>query len=267
MIIFLIERVIRFLHNTCAAAIQAVALGTMSNDQLEKLTVLRYERQWESYAREVHVASGLFLWEREAIKLHFPAPGSRVLVMAAGAGREMIALAGGGFHVDGYDCSRPLVARGNEIIAKLGIEAQLEYTPPSSVPKTKRRYEAALVGWSGYMYIPGRERRIRFLRGLCGQLSPGAPVMVSFTEGSAGRRREWTARVGSALRSLRGAESVEPGDCFANGYQHHFVYDEIRREMEAAGLDLVYYGGGTCYGHAIGRVREVLSTKGNPGDA
>jgi len=35
-----------------------------------------------------------------------------------------------------------------------------------------------------------------------------------------------------------------------------FLLEQIRSEMNEAGLDLVFYNGGTCYGHAVGLVRE-----------
>jgi hypothetical protein len=106
------------------------------------------------------------------------------------------------------------------------------------------------------MYIPGRDRRIRFLRELSAVVKPNSPVMVSFVEGSSGKRRSWTARIGTALRRLRLAELVEEGDCLKDGFQHHFLHEQIRSEMNEAGLDLVFYNGGTCYGHAVSLVRE-----------
>ena len=177
---------------------------------------------------------------------------------AAGACREMLALAKCGFPVNGFDCCGPLIESGRKQLRKHGIDAKLEYAPPSTVPRCGGNYDAVLVGFSGYMYIPGRARRIRFLRDLCDFVNPGAPVMVSFTEGFPGRRRVWTARIGSAVRRLRRAVPIEEGDWLKSGFQHHFVRQQIVSEMSEAGLDLVYYSGGTCYGHAVGLVRKGL---------
>jgi hypothetical protein len=249
-----LERLIRFTHNAAAALIQGVALGLLSNPQLERLTEHRYAKHFASYASELHVKAGLFIWEREAVRRYFPRSG-RVLVAAAGAGREMIALAGCGFRVDGFDCCAPLVEAGRNFFRQLDIEAKLVFAPPSTMPACEGRYDAVLVGFSGYMYIPGRDRRIRFLRELSRLAIPGAPVMVSFTEGEIGRRRVWSARIGTFLRKLRAAEPVEEGDCLKAGFQHHFVREQIVSEMTDAGLELVRYSGGTSYGHAVGVVR------------
>ena len=250
-----LERGLRWINNGATAAIQGLSLGLLSNTGLERLTEHRYSVAFSSFAEESYLNSGLFIWEREAIRRHFP-PRGRVLVAAAGAGREMIALARAGFLVDGFDCCAPLVEAGRNELRKQGIDAKLEYAPPSTVAGCGGHYDAVLVGFSGYMYIAGRDRRIRFLRDLCRFLNPGAPVMVSFTEGSLGRRRVWTARIGTAIRRLRLAEPVEEGDWLKTGFQHHFVQQQISGEMSEAGVELAYYSGGTCYGHAVGLVRR-----------
>lgn len=247
----LLERIVLWIHNGATAAIQGVSLGFLNNDKLEQLTTERYARSFHSYADELYLNSGLFGWEREAIRRYF-SPGGRILVAAAGAGREVIALSKEGFRVDGFDCCAPLVAAGRNELGKHGIDAILGHAPPSAVPECKRIYDGVLVGFSGYMYIPGRDRRIRFLRELVNVLKPEAPLMISFTEGFPGRRRTWAARIGTSIRKLRGAEAVEEGDWFKGGFQHHFVQEQIASEMREAGIELTYYSGGTCYGHAVG---------------
>ncbi len=253
---FFLERVLQWLHNGATAMIQGVGLGLLSNGQLEALTVERYRRQGSAYAEESYLKSGLFIWERDAIRRYFP-QGGKVLVAAAGAGREMIALAECGFAVDGFDCCAALLESGRRELRNRGIDAQLLDAPPSSVRSCGKKYDAVLVGFSGYMYIPGRRRRIGFLRDLSGCTHPGAPLMLSFTEAALGRRRAWTARIGSAIRRLRRAEVVEEGDWLKTGFQHHFDRQQIASEMNEAGIDLVHYGGGTCYGHAVGIVRTT----------
>jgi 2-polyprenyl-3-methyl-5-hydroxy-6-metoxy-1,4-benzoquinol methylase len=251
-----IESLLRGISNGATSLIQGLSLGLLSNDALERLTEHRYATSFSSYAEESYVNSGFFTWEREAILRYFP-PGGRVLVAAAGAGREMIALARAGFGVEGFDCCAPLVEAGRNELKKQGIDAKLEYAPPSTVPEVAGHYDAILVGFSGYMYIVGRKRRIDFLRVLCRFLNPGAPLMLSFTEGSYGRRRVWTAMIGTAVRRLRLAKPVEEGDWVKTGFQHHFVREQIVSEMSEAGMHLAYYSGGTCYGHAVGLVRNA----------
>src|SRR5258706_2663543 len=128
-----LERLLRWTSNGATSLIQGLALGLLTNTELERLTEYRYATCFSSYAEESYVNSGLFIWEREAIQRYFP-PGGRVLVAAAGAGREMIALTRAGFVVDGFDCCPPLVESGRNELKKQGIAAKLEYVPSSTVP-------------------------------------------------------------------------------------------------------------------------------------
>ena len=255
---FPIERAILFIQNGAAATVQGLALGILSNDQLERLTQHRYLKESasnDSCASEAYLNSGLSLWEREAISRYFTNCGS-VLVAAAGAGREMLALVEAGFRVDGFDCCAPLVEVGRNEFERRGLDANLQHALPSSVPDGLHSYDAVIVGFSGYMYIPSRKRRVSFLRQLSELLKPNSPLMISFTEGTYGRRRTWTARIGTVIRKLRGAEPVEEGDTLKDGFQHHFLPDQVASEFDEAGLDLEYYSGGTSYGNAVGIVRK-----------
>jgi len=250
-----IERLVLFVHNATASVLQGVALGLLSNAALERVTVRRYQRDSAPYAATRHVFSGLYLWEESAITKYFPA-GSRLLVAAAGAGREMIALAQLGFRVDGFDCCEPLIKAGKIHLANAGLNARLEYISASAVPEWTDRYDGVIVGFSGYMYVPGSQRRVEFLKALRQFLPQGAPLMISFRDSVPGRRRVWTARIGTAIRRIRRGDPVEEGDCIVSGFQHHFVEHEIAREVSAAGFKLAMYSGGTCYGHAVATVAD-----------
>ncbi len=141
-----LERLLRWVNNGATSLIQGLSLGLLSNIQLERLTEYRYSTSFSSLAEESYLNSGFFMWEREAIQNYFP-PGGRDLVAAAGAGREMIALARAGFVVNGFDCCAPLVEGGRNELRKQGIDAKLEYVPPSTVPEFDGHYDAVLVGF------------------------------------------------------------------------------------------------------------------------
>ena len=71
-------------------SVQALGLGLLDTDELVRLTVRRFESS--SYLDpSYNTDSGFWLWEREALRRFFP-PAGRILVGAAGSGREMIAL-------------------------------------------------------------------------------------------------------------------------------------------------------------------------------
>src|ERR1700729_3001993 len=74
--------------------VQSVAagfwLGVLRQRDLDQVDTAYYERQ-AMYRDASYNRSGLLWWEREALEAHFSASG-RLLVTAAGGGREILAL-------------------------------------------------------------------------------------------------------------------------------------------------------------------------------
>jgi len=229
-------------------AAQAVGMGLLDADDLERITVSRLLGYYDDPA---YVRSGLFRWEREALERHFPEQG-RILVGAAGAGREMMALHKAGYDVDGFDCSAALVEAGRKLLGEAGWTGRFNCVPPSTVPEWEGPYEAAIIGFSGYMYIPGRERRKRLLQGFWRILAPDAPLLVSFqVSPGMSRQMRWAAKGANLIRRLRSVDPVEMGDLFQGGFKHRFDVSQIRGEFAEVGFSLAQfseYG----YGWAVG---------------
>ncbi len=238
------------------AALQALHqggwLGWLDHRDLDDLARRQYAR-WPRYRDDTYNTSGLTRWEADVVRAHFPAEGA-LLVGAAGGGREALALARSGYRVDAFDCVEPLVAYARETLSRLGVPVRLELAPPGGVPEGLGRHVGAIVGWGGYMHIPGRGARIAFLRGLRRHVDAGAPLLVSFfTRAGPSRRLDWTLRIARTLRRLRRSpDVVEYGDTLDRTFDHLFTKDEIAQEMAAADFALVSYAE-TPYGHAVGR--------------
>ena len=203
------------------------------------------------YAGEAHNTRGLFAWEAPVVERFF-AGRTRILVLAAGGGREVLALRKMGFAADGFECHPGLVAAANALLAKHGFAGDVAVVPRDEAPRVERRYDGVIVGWSAYMLIQGRERRVAFLRDLRALVGLGAPLLVSFFYREGSRfRHGLIERVGNALRAARGRERVEPGDVLAPNFIHLFTEDEVRAELREAGWETVFYSTeGT--GHAVG---------------
>jgi len=213
-------------------------LGLLDAEDLEEITADHYRRS-ARYTSLDHSSSGLSHWEQAALARHFPRDG-RILVLSAGAGREVAALARRGYAVAAYDCNADLVDSGNRFLEAQGLGSRIAPCAPSSVPADVGvGYDAALVGWSGYMHIPGRARRVAFLAAIRDALRGGAPVLVSFYLRSPASRADlWTARLASTVRTLRGrtGDPAQVGDHVRGAFEHHFTAEEIRGELEASGL-------------------------------
>src|SRR5262249_14907561 len=82
-------------------------LGLLSASDLNAVTAESFAGS-KYFSSAEHNLSGLFNWETSAVNRYFR-QGSRILVAAAGAGREVLALRKIGFEAEGFDCSPELV--------------------------------------------------------------------------------------------------------------------------------------------------------------
>ncbi len=185
-----------------------------------------------------HNLSGLYIWEQESIAKHAPASG-RVLVPAAGAGREVIALASMGYTATGYDPSPDLVDVGTELIDHVGSDAALLLSRGNDLPHDlDPPFDWILFGWAGINHIAGRSHRASVLRSLFEVLEPHGVLIVSFNDRSPDSRHlEVARRVAAWIRRLRRApDPVELGDIFNGSFLHLFTFDELGRELAATGF-------------------------------
>jgi hypothetical protein len=139
-----IERAVRWCGAAGWIGAQALGLGLLDAEELVRLTVRRFESS--TYLDPVYNAdSGLWLWEREALRRFFP-PSGCILVGAAGSGREMIALHRAGYTVQGFECAHSLVESGRALLRDAGCSGELIWAPPGTIPLTQRRFNGAVMG-------------------------------------------------------------------------------------------------------------------------
>jgi hypothetical protein len=245
-----IERAVRFCGAVGWVGAQALGLGLLDGNELERLTVQRFE--FSSYTDPAYANSGLWLWEREALQRFFPRTG-RILVGAAGAGREMIALERAGYAVQGFECAQSLVECGGALLRESGCHGELICAPSGTVPFLQGPFDAAIMGWSGYMYIPLRAQRVKLLRDFRSLLVDRGPLLISFeTREACERRMRWSAQAANWIRKVRRAEPVSVGDRLDLGFKHWFNREDVASEMAEAGFELEWYSI-DGYGWAVGR--------------
>ncbi len=248
------------------AVIDGLALGALDRQALGQMDETFYADSRElvdghalTYHDERSVRQGLYGWESAAVEEAFP-PGGRVIVTAAGAGREVLALCQNGFDAWGFEPHADLVAAGEQTLSRLGYPGRLRVSVRDAWPADAGRADAVVLGWSSYMLIPGRDRRIALLRAARAALAPGAPLLASFTTRPSARARDLrvVARVAATVRRLRGDEPIEYGDWLVGDarsplYVHLFSEPEVRAEMREAGFSVEKYAT-IPYGHVVGRV-------------
>ncbi|HEY1360134.1 MAG TPA: class I SAM-dependent methyltransferase [Thermoleophilaceae bacterium] len=202
------------------------------------------------YDDETMVDRGLADWERAAVEEHFRA-GDSVIVLGAGAGREVLALLEAGFDARGYDPHPRLVERGSQLLAERGHPNRLDVSERSSLPADSGEADAVVLGWGMYTLIAGRSARVALLRQMAERLRPGSPVLLSFFPAPPRARQLRIAHaLARALSRLRGARPPELGDWLMPNFVHLFTEDDIRAEAGEAGFDLRGWWS-EPYGHAI----------------
>ena len=212
----------------------------LSRDDLNAVDAAFYGSQG-LYRGDAHNRRGLFDWEEQALAAHFPPRGS-LLVVGAGGGRELLALTRRGYAVDAFECNPELVEVARTFLPREGCDAVVRLLPRDAAPAEGGPYDAAMAGWSVYMLIAGRRRRIAFLRGIRPRLRVGAPLLLSFfTRGGDARRFRILRAVGGALRRLRGDEPVELGDDLSPNFVHRFTADEVEGELAEGGFRLAHF--------------------------
>jgi hypothetical protein len=256
-----VDRLFRMVHRGMQAAFEGFWMGLLPSSIIDEISARSY-RSGFAYNASGYLNTGLQIWEEIAIKRFF-APGSKVLVAAAGAGREMIALAGAGFEVDGFDCSRTLVLAGQRALAERGIAGRLDWAPPCDTPSVSRTYEAAIVGWNGYTHIAPRERRIAFLKSLSRHLRAGAPILVSVAVNTnQGRAWALTWKIANAIRRLTfRPPTVDAGATFPGRPKHYFSKRQLQAELAEAGFVLVDWWTWGVSGAAVCRLSFPVPTE------
>lgn len=246
------DAILRRLTAAAHALHQGFWLGLMDHRHLAGVAH-RYYTRGARWRDDDWNTSGLFLWEERALARHFPASG-RLLVGAAGGGREAIALARRGFRVEAFECVPELVEAARAAFARLALDVRILPAAPGAVPEGPGTFEGLIVGWSAYMHVPGRAARVAFLRALRARAAPGAPVLLSFVaRRGPSRSLTWTFRIASLLRAARlSRDPVEYGDTLDPTLDHQFTRQEVEGELREAGFEPVEWSD-EPYGHAVGR--------------
>lgn len=129
---------------------------------------------------------GLFDWEAEVVGKGFPPPPASILVGAAGAGREAIALGARGYTVTSFEPSNALAASHARNAAGrvcLGRYEELPLVEPVSGGgrvdlRRDAPFAAGICGWSSLSHLRTAAQRVEALRAMRALVD--GPLLVSY---------------------------------------------------------------------------------------
>jgi len=197
--------------------------------------------RWEAYDDE---NPGLVTWEDQAYRTVMRLS-DRVLLIGCGTGRDLLALRQLGYDVTGLEQSPALADRARATLSQHGLPTEVI---PEAIESYASRDAFDVIVFSPYTYsyIHGMASRVAILKRLRKCLSPQGRMIISYPA-LIRQSAVWVflARVSSvcvgsdwwpeAGDRLYGPPSLPK----ALGFEHQFSPDELARECEMAGFDIV----------------------------
>jgi hypothetical protein len=236
----LIFRFLKGLINFLDAAFSGFWLGVMSRKSFDFSDELYYNRN-KNYTDDKYNLSGLFNWEKAMIEKHFSSART-ILLIAAGGGREVLALSRMGLEVDSYECNAGLVEYGNAFLEKNKNESRIKYLPRNAVPVEIKKYDGIIIGWGAYSHIQGNRNRLSFLERLYPFMHKESRLMISFLWVHKRTGRDKIVKnVSNFFRMFTKKDKTEPGDKLEPGFIHYFIEDEIKGELTRAKYNVLDY--------------------------
>ena len=241
----LVERAALRLANL-QMCLHALLPALLPPDELMRLTRRYYDSSYRNIpARDLEHAYRWTLepWEEGVIARHLH-PRGRILVLGSGVGRESLALARCGFTVFGLDASFECLQVARRRAATTSTVAHFVQGDFSALPSHPGQFDAVLLCGVMYSAIPGRTRRLSYLKEFHRALRPGGKVVLNFLvslDPSIGMQ----PRLGQAAmwlhRQFHANPEYQPGDsCTCGHFAHTFAtLDEVRTELEHAGIELL----------------------------
>lgn len=223
-----------------------VLLGRLDPAFHASLTAEAYAAERAAYLPGgARFEAGLFDWEATVLE-RLVLPGrARILLGAAGGGRELAVLLSMGHDVIAFEPNESLLAGANAVSAKGGgpavIRASLEDlidAAKGSGPLANIRgpFDLVVLGWVSLSHVTESRTHAALLQAIH-RLCPGAPVLASFLVRSAEAGNESRAPVPGAVLLARRLRTFPPALAYLPraGVVYRFSRDEIHRLASEAG--------------------------------
>jgi hypothetical protein len=232
-------------------------LAWVPPDKRTALTTMLYSREGSYLPGRGHVERGFFPAEEYAFRARPLKPGSRILLGAAGTGRELVTLVERGFDVVAFDpcatfadAARSVAPRNKFIDAAYAdvVAAAENKSGPLAFLNDEAPIDGIMFGWGSLSHVLPHIERVRLFRALR-KIAPRAPIYASFlyrpetTDFTRGRARNALKRFFTML----GAPSTsEKGDHFSPyiGFFSALGRTEIDELAAESNYDVIHFDAG-----------------------
>ena len=174
------ERLAIFLVALSRIPIHLIAL-TLSPNNLISLVKKNYKKPaFEKYNLAWHISRGLFEYEEEQIKNCNFKENREILVIGCGGGRESIPLAKKGLKVTAMDSEPIMIEAAKKYAKKVNVEINFLIKDMYNLDFPSSSFDGIIIFSNLYAQIPGKKRRVKFLKNLNSILRPGGKIVINF---------------------------------------------------------------------------------------
>jgi hypothetical protein len=161
---------------------------TLRDEEKEVLSVDLYDASF----RPENDHDGLYPWETQWFERRLPPAPASVLVGAAGAGREAVALQRLGYAVHAFEPSASAfevcrMSLGSEHVDRASYRDLVATALNDRSTRLRieggKRFDAVLLGWGSFGHVLRHSDRFELLRA-CDRIAPEGPILLSIFEPS-----------------------------------------------------------------------------------
>ena len=179
-----VDKLVSRLVNAYQSTVEAFLSECLTPEEMTSLGIALYNRAPQRY-----LSMELFDWEREWFAKRLPAAPARILVGAAGSGRESMALAAQGYQIDAFEPAPKMMQLCHDLLPAPHRVVQATYEDfwravldrqhNAMSPMAGGGYDAVILGWGSVSHVLQPTDRIRLIQA-ASKVAPRGPVLVSY---------------------------------------------------------------------------------------
>ncbi|MEC5126354.1 class I SAM-dependent methyltransferase [Verrucomicrobiales bacterium BCK34] len=241
----------------------AVFMGVIDDEVLQEYDIYPYG-DWKDAAKVSGDVKGVADWLDVFISSHVTRS-SRVLVVGAGGGKELIKLRETGCSVTGIEFDQALFAETSTMLLRSvdGAGITLRHAERFNLEGERKDFDIVIVPRFYTSFVQGRPERVRFLKACSERLREGGVIAFDYftrpesETAPASFLFKFQPPVANFLRLLRGGgkRRIETGDHLDPKVpllHHHYSHANLDIELSEAGLTAAEQGE-TWFGWSVAK--------------